>query len=273
MVSEDLLSDIRGDKEPENSGSKKTRRARSVTKSGNRKSVQSVEFVKVDSNSGAPPTHSKPTVAPAADSAVANGAAAGVEPRVATAPAVANGVAAGVTSAADTGVGAGVSVAVDNVSGRSSDLANLATGTTDDPQTANTLPKASTQVHEKVTLPAPRRVHVTVQRINPLSTATVVFPLSLVLGIVLTVSVIFLWVILNVTGMFSSIANWASGSGFSSGQIDIMGIFGFGNVLAFMLIFSVILALVMTVLSVIFALIYNLITSLVGGLRITLGDD
>ncbi|MDR2538877.1 MAG: DUF3566 domain-containing protein [Bifidobacteriaceae bacterium] len=122
-------------------------------------------------------------------------------------------------------------------------------------------------------LVAPRRMNVVIQRISPLSAAKIAFPLSLVVGLILTVAVMSLWLVLNLSGMFSSIANWVSGSGFSSGQVDVLSILGFGNILAFMLILSVIFTVTMTILSVIFALIYNQITKMVGGLRITLGDD
>jgi hypothetical protein len=122
-------------------------------------------------------------------------------------------------------------------------------------------------------LPSPRRAKVYVQKINPVSAAKIAFPVALTTGIIISVAVIAVWGFLNVSGLLVSVSDWISGAGFSANQFNLLGILGFGNILAFMMIFSVALAVSMSLLSFVMALIYNRITSLVGGLQITLGDD
>jgi hypothetical protein len=122
-------------------------------------------------------------------------------------------------------------------------------------------------------LPSPRRAKVYVQTINPISAAKIAFPVALTTGIMVSVAVIAVWGFLNLSGLLVSVTDWVSGAGFSTSQFNLLGILGFGNVLAFMMIFSVALAISMSLLSFVMALIYNRITGLVGGLQITLGDD
>ncbi len=121
----------------------------------------------------------------------------------------------------------------------------------------------------------PRRVRLTLTRINPLSVMKVAFLLSVALGIAGVVVMAVIWMMLNGMGVFSSINDALNEFPTSpAGQrLSIAEYLGFGRVLSMSVVFGFINIILMTAMATLMAFIYNLCAALVGGLTFTLSDD
>ena len=122
---------------------------------------------------------------------------------------------------------------------------------------------------------APRRVKLSVSRVDPWSVMKLSFLLSVAVGIAGVVLVAALWMILSGMGVFADInrtveevLNSSSGSKF-----DLMDYIGLGRVVSLSIVISVIDVILLTAISTLGAFLYNVCSSLVGGLQLTLTDD
>lgn len=122
---------------------------------------------------------------------------------------------------------------------------------------------------------APRRVKLTVSRVDPWSVMKMSFLLSVAGGIAGVVMVATLWMILSGMGVFADInrtveevLNSSSGSTF-----DLMDYIGLGRVVSLSIVIGVIDVILMTAIATLGAFLYNVCSSLVGGLQLTLTDD
>ena len=121
----------------------------------------------------------------------------------------------------------------------------------------------------------PRRVRLTVARIDPWSVMKLGFLLSVAIGIALVVMVAVLWSILNSMGVFASV-NSTIGEvlGGSDGTtFNLMEYIGFTRVLSLATVIAVVDVFLLTALATLAAFLYNVCSSLVGGLHLTLTDD
>lgn len=121
----------------------------------------------------------------------------------------------------------------------------------------------------------PRRVRLTLTRVNPLSVLKIAFLLSVALGIAGVVVMAVLWLILNGMGVFSAINDalneFPTGAG--SQRLSISDYLGFGRVLSLSVVFGFVNIILMTAMATLMAFIYNLCAALVGGIAFTLSDD
>ena len=122
---------------------------------------------------------------------------------------------------------------------------------------------------------APRRVKLSVSRVDPWSVMKLSFLLSVAVGIAGVVMVAALWMILSGMGVFADInrtveevLNSSSGSRF-----DLMDYIGLGRVVSLSIVIGVIDVILMTAIATLGAFLYNVCSSLVGGLQLTLTDD
>ena len=122
---------------------------------------------------------------------------------------------------------------------------------------------------------APRRVKLSVSRVDPWSVMKLSFLLSVAIGIAGVVLVSVLWMILSSMGVFADInrtiedvLNTSNGSTF-----DLMDYIGLGRVASLSIVIGVIDVILMTAISTLGAFLYNVCSSLVGGLQLTLTDD
>jgi hypothetical protein len=122
---------------------------------------------------------------------------------------------------------------------------------------------------------APRRVKLSVSRVDPWSVMKMSFLLSVAVGIAGVVMVASLWMILSGMGVFADInrtveevLNTSSGSTF-----DLMDYIGLGRVVSLSIVIGVIDVILLTAISTLGAFLYNVCSSLVGGLQLTLTDD
>ena len=119
----------------------------------------------------------------------------------------------------------------------------------------------------------PRKVRLTVARVDPWSVLKLSFLLSVALGIVLVTASVVLWSVLDAMGVFTAINNELRGIGSATSKFDINQWVGLGRVVSLTTVIAVVNVLIIMALSTLGALLYNLASSLVGGLHVTLSDD
>ena len=122
---------------------------------------------------------------------------------------------------------------------------------------------------------APRRVKLSVSRVDPWSAMKLSFLLSVAVGIAGVVMVSVLWTILSSMGVFSDMNRTVEGilNTTNGAKFDLMDYIGLGRVVSLSIVISVIDVILMTAISTLGAFLYNVCASLVGGLQITLTDD
>ena len=119
----------------------------------------------------------------------------------------------------------------------------------------------------------PRTVRITVSAVDPWSVMKMSFLMSVAIGIATIVAFIVLWVVLQATGVMSGLESTMSELAGAESAERIIGIFGFGRVVAAGFIIAVINIVLMTALSTLAAFIYNIGSLIAGGFSLTLTDD
>ncbi|WP_309130731.1 DUF3566 domain-containing protein [Brevibacterium sp.] len=119
----------------------------------------------------------------------------------------------------------------------------------------------------------PRTVRLTVSAIDPWSVMKMSFLISVAIGIATIVAFIVLWIVLQATGVMSSMeATMTELAGAESAE-RLLGIFAFGRVVAAGFIIAVINIVLLTALSTLAAFLYNIGSLIAGGFHLTLTDD
>lgn len=125
--------------------------------------------------------------------------------------------------------------------------------------------------------PAPRskirRARLVVAKVDTWSVAKLMFLLSVAVGIVIVVSSVVLWLVLQATGAFEGINDLLTMLGTTGNHIDISEVLSLGQIALYTTILAVINVVLFTLLGVICALLYNVAAKLVGGIGLTLTDD
>lgn len=122
---------------------------------------------------------------------------------------------------------------------------------------------------------APRRVKLSVSRVDPWSVMKLSFLLSVAVGIAAVVMISVLWMILSSMGVFADMNRTIEGvlNTSNGATFDLMDYIGLGRVVSLSIVIAVIDVILMTAISTLGAFLYNVCSSLVGGLQITLTDD
>ncbi len=123
-----------------------------------------------------------------------------------------------------------------------------------------------------------RKARLRVTKADPWSVMKVSFLLSLAIGIILIVAAAVLWMTLDSLGVFDSIGKMlkdatGSGSGGTSGGINIMDYVGFGKVITFTSLIAVVDVVLLTALATLAAFIYNAAAGFTGGVELTLAEE
>jgi hypothetical protein len=120
---------------------------------------------------------------------------------------------------------------------------------------------------------APRKVRLTVARVDPWSVLKLSFLLSVALGVVLVTASVVLWTVLDAMGVFTTVNAELRSIGSANNRFDINEWVGLGRVVSLTTVIAVVNVLIIMALSTLGAVLYNLASSLVGGLQVTLSDD
>lgn len=122
----------------------------------------------------------------------------------------------------------------------------------------------------------PRRVRLTVQRIDPWSVFKISFLVSVALGIAGVVMVAVLWTVLSGMNVFGTLNDFivqvTSGEDAAS-SFDLMDYVGFGRVVALAVVVGVVNVILLTALATLTSFLYNVCSALVGGAHLTLSDE
>ena len=138
------------------------------------------------------------------------------------------------------------------------------------PNTANSGSKSAK------TIAGPRRVRLTLTRVDPWSVMKVSFLLSVAAGIMLVVATAFVWFMLDALHVFSTIKELAGtvlDSKTNNAYTALLEYLKLSRAISMATIIAVINIILATALSTIGALLYNVTAAFVGGVHLTLADE
>ncbi|GAA0305880.1 DUF3566 domain-containing protein [Kineococcus aurantiacus] len=119
----------------------------------------------------------------------------------------------------------------------------------------------------------PRRVRLTLARVDPWSVTKLSFLLSVAVGIALVVATAVIWSVLDGMGVFTDLNGLLKDVVGQEVDFDLLDYVGFGKVISLATVIAVVDVVLLTALSTIVAFLYNVSSALVGGLHVTLSDD
>ena len=127
----------------------------------------------------------------------------------------------------------------------------------------------------KKTVAGPRRVRLSLTRINPLSVMKVSFLLSVAAGIMLVVAAAFVWFMLDAMHVFSTIRDLTGTvmDSKSNAYTALLEYLKLSRAISMATIIAVINIILTPALSTIGALLYNVTAAFVGGVHLTLADE
>lgn len=118
----------------------------------------------------------------------------------------------------------------------------------------------------------PRRVRLSVSRIDPWSVMKLSFLVSFAIGIMLVVAVSAIWLALNGMHVFSSINDLVTEI-LADSNFDLLDYVAYDRVISATALISIVNVFLITALSTVGAFIYNISAALVGGVHLTMTDD
>ena len=119
----------------------------------------------------------------------------------------------------------------------------------------------------------PRRVRLTLSRVDTWSVLKIAFLLSVAVAIASVVLVATLWTVLAGVGTFSAINDLLRTLDRQGSKFDILDYLGFGRSISFSIVIGVLNIILMTAIATLSAFLYNICASLVGGVQLTLSDE
>lgn len=121
-------------------------------------------------------------------------------------------------------------------------------------------------------LAGPRRVRLTVARVDPWSVMKLAFLLSVAVGIALVVAAAVLWSVLDGMGVYQDVDRIVREI-LADPSFTVHDYIGFNKVVSLATVVAVVDVVLATAIATLVAFLYNLATALVGGLHVTLSDD
>lgn len=121
-------------------------------------------------------------------------------------------------------------------------------------------------------LPGPRKVRLSVARIDPWSVMKLGFLLSVAFGIMIVVATAVIWGVLDKMAVFDKMNTLLLELG-NEGLLGVMEFVKFDRVMSMATIIAVVDVVLLTALSTLGAFLYNIVAALVGGIHVTMTDD
>lgn len=133
---------------------------------------------------------------------------------------------------------------------------------------------AATSASSPAPSSAPRKVRLTLARIDPWSVLKLSFLLSVAMGIGMVTASIILWGVVNSMGVLDELNRMLRDiAGGDDATFDLYQWVGLGRVVSLSTFLGVINIIIIMALSTLGAFLYNIAATLVGGLQVTLSDD
>ncbi|WP_394216703.1 DUF3566 domain-containing protein [Brachybacterium vulturis] len=118
----------------------------------------------------------------------------------------------------------------------------------------------------------PRRVRLTLARLDPFSVMKLSFLAAIAIGIATVVAVILLWNLVEAIGLWGQIDQL--GRDLNGGEpLPFMEFFTFSKMTSYGTIVAVVNVVIITALGTLGAFLYNLVAALLGGLKMTFTDE
>ncbi len=118
----------------------------------------------------------------------------------------------------------------------------------------------------------PRRVRLTLARLDPFSVMKLSFLAAIAIGIATVVAVVVLWNLVEAIGLWSQIDQL--GRDLNGGDpLPFMEFFTFSKMTSYGTIVAVVNVVIITALGTLLAFLYNLVAALLGGLKMTFTDE
>lgn len=118
----------------------------------------------------------------------------------------------------------------------------------------------------------PRRVRLTLARLDPFSVMKLSFLAAIAIGIATVVAVILLWNLVEAIGLWDMIDQL--GRDLNGGEpLPFMEFFTFSKMTSYGTIVAVVNVVIITALGTLGAFLYNLVAALLGGLKMTFTDE
>ncbi|XBH21267.1 DUF3566 domain-containing protein [Jonesiaceae bacterium BS-20] len=137
---------------------------------------------------------------------------------------------------------------------------------------AQPAPASSTQkpVTDRV---GPRRVRLAVSRVDPWSVMKLSFLLSIAIGIMIVVSAVVFWLVLDKLHVFTDIDAMIKDILGADTKVNVLQFVELNRVVSLSTIIAVVDVVLLTALGTIGAFLYNVVAALVGGIHLTMTDD
>lgn len=119
----------------------------------------------------------------------------------------------------------------------------------------------------------PRRVRLAVSRVDPWSVMKLSFLLSIAIGIMIVVSAVVFWLVLDKLHVFTDIDAMIKDILGADTKVNVLQFVELNRVISLSTIIAVIDVVLLTALGTIGAFLYNVVAALVGGIHLTMTDD
>jgi len=118
----------------------------------------------------------------------------------------------------------------------------------------------------------PRRVRLTLARLDPFSVMKLSFLIAIAVGIATVIAVVLLWNLVEAIGLWGKIDQL--GRDLNGGNpLPFMEFFSFSKMTSYGTIVAVVNVVIITALGTLLAFLYNLVAALLGGLKMTFTDE
>ena len=118
----------------------------------------------------------------------------------------------------------------------------------------------------------PRRVRLTLARLDPFSVMKLSFLIAIAIGISTVVAVALLWNLVDAIGLWTQIDELGRSLN-GDKPLPFMDFFSFSKMVSYGTVVAVINVVIITALGTLLAFLYNLVAALLGGLKLTFTDE